>query len=294
MSPPSITASSCGPNATQQPHDATCKRFWLKPSDANWTACWNNACQEPKLGNTSCLDTKSNTSLADVGLPPNCIYSGYYTEHTYYQFDNAFTIPSGSFYCKNGKLSKSVQCVNPPSELGDQCCHFDPDCTCLFPDEQLYYPPHCCSTQPTDWIGDKTSTPNSYHRKISVATPIVNAWLLVSIFGIIVAMLTHFGRRYPTWKYFPTDDSFRLSVVIKIALMTIKAMCVTKEASEIITISYLTSLAFTAIATLAFQVRTAWENTNHLQRVHHPRALIVAYAGNYLAAKGAAIYFLLV
>jgi hypothetical protein len=131
-------------------------------------------------------------------------------------------------------------------------------------------------------------------------------WIATASFGVIVCSLTVLGRYWPQFKLFPTDDSFRLTVVLKLALLALKAgvqsmtghVSDANEQGQLLSllsyISFLLSLAFAALVTIAYQIFKAWEMIDVLERIHQPRAFILCYVVNYVSAKAITIHVLMI
>jgi hypothetical protein len=131
-------------------------------------------------------------------------------------------------------------------------------------------------------------------------------WIATASFGVIVCSLTVLGRYWPQFKFFPTDDSFRLTVVLKLALLVLKAgvQSMTGHGSDadeegqllsfLSYVSFLLSLTLAALVTIAYQIFKAWKMIDVLGRIHRPRTFIVCYVVNYVSAKAIAIHVLLI
>jgi hypothetical protein len=140
-------------------------------------------------------------------------------------------------------------------------------------------------------------------------TPI-RKWLLagviMSITGLLISMASLIERKWPWLKLTPTDDSFRLACVFKVALVMTKAMVVFLLAGvedkspsfvlweNIVSIICFVSLAILALMTAAFAVKKVWRQPELLEKtgVFNPRAFIVLYAVSYVGCKFATIFFM--
>ena len=128
----------------------------------------------------------------------------------------------------------------------------------------------------------------------------------MSSVGLIVSMVSLVERKWPHLKLTPTDDSFRLACILKVALVMTKAMVVFLLAGladkspsfefweTIVTIISFVSLAILALMTSAFTVRQVWRNPELLSDagVQNPHAFIVHYAISYLCCKFATLFFM--
>jgi hypothetical protein len=131
-------------------------------------------------------------------------------------------------------------------------------------------------------------------------------WMATSSFGVVVCSLTVLGRYWPQFKFFPTDDSFRLTVVLKLALLVLKAGVQSMTGHGISAdrngqllsllsyISFILSLTLAAMVTIAYQIFKAWRCVDILCRIHHPKTFILCYVVNYVSAKAIAIHILLI
>jgi hypothetical protein len=140
-------------------------------------------------------------------------------------------------------------------------------------------------------------------------TPI-RKWLLaggiMSMAGLLISMASLIERKWPWLKLTPTDDSFRLACVFKVALVMTKAMVVFLLAGvedkspsfvlweNIVSIICFVSLAILALMTAAFAVKKVWRQPKLLEKtgVFNPRAFIVLYAVSYVGCKFATIFFM--
>jgi hypothetical protein len=132
------------------------------------------------------------------------------------------------------------------------------------------------------------------------------AGIVMSSVGLIVSMVSLVERKWPHLKLTPTDDSFRLACILKVALVMTKAMVVFLLAGladkspsfefweTIVTIISFVSLAVLALMTSAFTVRQVWRNPELLSDagVQNPHAFIVHYAISYLCCKFATLFFM--
>jgi hypothetical protein len=213
---------------------------------------------------------------------------------------------------------------------GSQCCNNTPDgfahlrppdCSCLYDSNRTFYTQNCCDKKPINWAGvpgtwagnastfgfsptlagsttlagkpDTNSLPNA--RKMFLIV-----WVALAALGNSIAAITFFCRLFPHLKHVPTDDSFRLTVVIKVGLMACKAGMTVMVQSEaeweeyVVAMSYITSVALTALVTIAYQGWKAWQRPEVLQRIHRPKLFIFCYATNFLIAKAMAVHILVV
>ena len=115
-------------------------------------------------------------------------------------------------------------------------------------------------------------------------------------------------RRYPQCKFTPTDDAFRVTCVLKTALVMTKAMIVLLLANvndktnefelwiHVVTVVFLFSFAIMALLTLAFDVRKVWSNPEIVQQAGvenvSGRRFICLYAMSFLSSKAATLLFM--
>jgi hypothetical protein len=138
----------------------------------------------------------------------------------------------------------------------------------------------------------------------------IHSWLIAGVImscaGLVVSLGSLIERKWPQLKLTPTDDSFRLACLLKVALVMTKAMVVFLLAGihgksvafqrweDVVSIICFVSLAILALMTAAFAVRRVWGQPELLEQagVHNPRAFIVLYAVSYICCKFATILFM--
>jgi len=125
--------------------------------------------------------------------------------------------------------------------------------------------------------------------------------------GLIVSGASIVQRKWPNLKCTPTDDSFRLACVLKIALVMTKSTIVfllatiddKTEAFQwwelIVSVVSYVSLIVLAVVTIAFAAVKVWSKGELLVAagVSHPRMFIVQYGVSFLCSKCATVFFML-
>ena len=137
----------------------------------------------------------------------------------------------------------------------------------------------------------------------------------LSVLGLIVSGVSIVFRKWPRLKCTPTDDSFRLACVLKIALVITKSTIVfslsqVNQKSDaqmtqtdrdfdrwqkfVFFVSFV-SLLVLALFTISFAVRKVWNKRVLLVNagVSKPRLFIVLYAVSFLGSKFATLFFML-
>jgi hypothetical protein len=136
--------------------------------------------------------------------------------------------------------------------------------------------------------------------------PWLMAGIVLSCTGMIASLGSLLERKYPQLKITPTDDSFRIACLLKVALVMTKAMIVfllagirDKSASfeqweDIVSAICFVSLAILALMTAAYTVRKVWSKPELLESagVHSPRTFLLLYAVSYVCSKFATIFFM--
>jgi hypothetical protein len=138
----------------------------------------------------------------------------------------------------------------------------------------------------------------------------IRSWLITGVVmsctGLVISLGSLIERKWPQLKLTPTDDSFRLACLPKVALVMTKATVVFLLAGlhdkssaferweDLVSIICLVSLAILAVMTVAFTVRQVWGQPELLEKagVHSPRLFIVLYAVSYICCKFATILFM--
>eukprot|EP01047_Picozoa_sp_COSAG01_P022191 COSAG01_NODE_1311_length_10774_cov_18.218299_2_plen_771_part_00 len=132
------------------------------------------------------------------------------------------------------------------------------------------------------------------------------AGVIMSIIGLLISTVSLIERKWPWFKLTPTDDSFRLACVLKVALVMTKAMVVFLLADvdhksdqfklweKVVSIICFVSLAILALMTAAFAVMKVWRQPQLLEKtgVSNPRAFILLYTLSYVGCKFGTIFFM--
>eukprot|EP01049_Picozoa_sp_SAG25_P004747 SAG25_NODE_306_length_10078_cov_13.534923_2_plen_545_part_00 len=142
-------------------------------------------------------------------------------------------------------------------------------------------------------------------------TPTLRIWLLsgvvLSCLGLVTSGVSMVQRKWPIIKCTPTDDSFRLACVLKIALVMVKSTIVFllaqvddkaesfAEWETVVSIVSVISLLILALVTISLAVRKVWKQ-NHLlleAGVWQPRLFIALYIVSFLCSKVSTIFFMM-
>ncbi|KAK3241394.1 hypothetical protein CYMTET_48834 [Cymbomonas tetramitiformis] len=133
-------------------------------------------------------------------------------------------------------------------------------------------------------------------------TVLASSWVVLSITGSLVTAWSMFGRAYPAYKYLPCDDSFRVTIILKIVLLLVKSALLHKAVNfqgatntfltALLEISYIASLGVTAVVTIACQGWVAWRSPELMYRIHKPNLFLATYCINFLVSKGMAMHLL--
>eukprot|EP00854_Cymbomonas_tetramitiformis_P017906 gene17906-21320_t len=131
-------------------------------------------------------------------------------------------------------------------------------------------------------------------------------WVLTAFFGVFLTASTIFGRLLPVSKFFPCDDSFRVTVVLKITLLLIKSEIISESTPQrvldrshvssqtFVEVSYVISLGLAALLTITYEGFVAWRYPHLLYRIRHPKFFIICYVVNFLVSKAMALHILCV
>ena len=134
----------------------------------------------------------------------------------------------------------------------------------------------------------------------------ITAGMVMSVVGLLISTVSLAERKWPQFKITPTDDSFRLACILKVALVITKAMVVFlvagleqksaefKKWETVLSGICFVSLAIIALMTCAFTVHKVWGRSEILERIgiEHPKAFIIQYAIGYLCCKFATLFFM--
>jgi hypothetical protein len=142
-------------------------------------------------------------------------------------------------------------------------------------------------------------------------TASLRIWLrsgvVLSVLGLVVSGVSSVQRKWPVLKCTPTDDSFRLACVLKIALVMTKSTIVfllaqvdEKEADfktweNVVSVVSVVSLLILALVTISLAVRKVWQRRYLLLEagVWQPRVFIILYIVSFLCSKVGTIFFML-
>eukprot|EP01043_Picozoa_sp_COSAG02_P038382 COSAG02_NODE_2954_length_7671_cov_103.987718_5_plen_1164_part_00 len=117
----------------------------------------------------------------------------------------------------------------------------------------------------------------------------------VSGLGIMISLVSLLERTHPQWKYLPSDDSFRVSCMIKTSLVIVKAAVVFEIDNHaedslwmvVVTVMFFTSFFVMALMTLALSLPKLWKHPGVLAAagIEQPRVFLLQYAMSYVATK---------
>jgi hypothetical protein len=145
---------------------------------------------------------------------------------------------------------------------------------------------------PSPAVQNTTMAPTAAPTDVVFASTlaVVLAWFACAAFGLVAALNTLLGVRFDC-RLFPTDEAFRVNVVLKVFMLALKAELnmLTGPAQttlkSLVMFSYVVSLLITAWISLALQSLKAFKYPEDLRRIRRPRRVLVCYAINFFVAK---------